>query len=90
MINVFSIFDFYLSVGIKPTVELSFMPSELASNTSDTIMHYQGGTSTPADPTKWADFIYDFTTQLLARYGADEVRSWRFEVWNEREQEMLG
>jgi xylan 1,4-beta-xylosidase len=83
VINVFSVLDFYLSVGIKPTLELSFMPEALAANPSDTMMHYKGITSTPKDPNQWATFIYDFATALLDRYGADEVRSWRFEVWNE-------
>jgi xylan 1,4-beta-xylosidase len=80
MINVYSILDFYLSVGIKPTLELSFMPEELAANASFTIMHYKGITSTPADPVRWSNFIFEFASLLIARYGAAEVRSWRFEV----------
>jgi xylan 1,4-beta-xylosidase len=47
MFNVFSIFDYFMSIGMKPIVELSFMPSELAANPSLTIMHYKGITSPP-------------------------------------------
>ena len=83
VINVFSVLDFYLSVGIKPTLELSFMPEELATNSSNTVMHYKGITSTPKDPNQWAEFVFNFAMALIGRYGADEVRSWRFEVWNE-------
>ena len=83
LINLFSVFDFYLSVGIKPIFELSFMPQALASDPSKTIMHYAGGTSPPKSPAAWATFIADIFTELIARYGADEVRSWKAEVWNE-------
>jgi len=82
--NVFSAFDFYLSVGIKPLVELSFMPNALAYDASKTIMHYKGGTSAPKSFSAWGAFIEDVVRGLVDRYGADEVRSWRFEVWSER------
>ena len=85
LINLFSVFDFYLSVGLKPIFEISFMPRELAFDASFTVMHYQGITATfAADKAQaWADLITEIFVGLEARYGVDEVRSWRIEVWNE-------
>ena len=79
--NLFRGFDYYLSVGIKPIFELSFMPDALASDPTKTIMHYKGGTSPPKDPSKWAAYIAGVVQGCVDRYGLEEVRSWRFEVW---------
>ena len=62
--NIDSIYDFLLSIGMKPFVELSFMPSALASGTS-TIFHYKGNTSPPADYAAWGAFIRTFVEHLL-------------------------
>lgn len=85
LINLFSIFDYYLSVGIRPIFELSFMPEALADNPQKTIMHYKGITSTFSanKAREWGLFIEDIFSGLVARYGIEEVRSWRVEVWNE-------
>ena len=79
--NLFRAFDFYLSVGIRPIFELSFMPEALASDPSKTIMHYKGGTSPPKDPKAWAALVAGVVQGCVDRYGVEEVRSWRFEVW---------
>ncbi len=80
--NIDSIFDFLLSIGMKPFVELGFMPKALTSgNTS--IFLYNGLTSPPDDYGKWQWFIEKFTAHCVERYGLDEVRQWFFEVWNE-------
>ena len=68
---------------IKPIFELSFMPQALASDPSKTIMHYAGGTSPPKSPAAWAAFVAQIFEGLVERYGAETVRSWRVEVWNE-------
>lgn len=81
-INIDKIFDFLLSIGMKPFIELGFMPECLASGTK-TIFHYKGNTTPPKDYDQWAWFIGEFVKHLLERYGRDEVRSWFFEVWNE-------
>jgi len=81
--NLFSVLDFYQSVGIKPILELSFMPEALALNPARTIMHYKGITSTFKSAAAWTAFIAEVLQGLQARYGDDETRSWRFEVWNE-------
>jgi len=82
LINLFRIFDFYLSVGLKPIFEISFMPAVLAFDKTRTVMHYQGITSTfAADKAQaWGQLISDMFTGLESRYGVDEVRSWRIEV----------
>jgi xylan 1,4-beta-xylosidase len=84
LMNVFSVYDFYLEVGLRPIVELSFMPEQLASDPSRTIMHYKGGTSPPRDPAQWAAFITEMFGQLAARYGVEELRTWPVEVCESR------
>ena len=83
MYNLFRAFDFFLSVGIRPILELSFMPDDLAFDPSKTIMHYRGGTSAPKSLDSWGQFISEVAQLLVDRYGVDELRRWRFEVWNE-------
>ena len=76
------LYDFLQSIGMKPFVELSFMPSALASGPK-TIFWWRGNVTKPKDPKKWGDFIRAFVTHLRERYGDAEVRTWYFEVWNE-------
>jgi hypothetical protein len=78
--NLFRVFDFYLSVGIRPIFELSFMPAALALDKTKTIMHYDGITSAPKDFGAWAAFITEVVQGCVDRYGIAEVRSWKFEV----------
>jgi xylan 1,4-beta-xylosidase len=80
--NVDSIFDFLLSIGMKPFVELGFMP-ECLSSKNTTIFHYKGNTSPPSSYEKWAWLVGTLAQHLIERYGRDEVRQWFFEVWNE-------
>jgi len=76
------LFDFLGSIGMKPFVELGFMPEALASG-KDTIFWYRANVTPPKDYAKWEAFIAAFTRHVTERYGAAEVRSWYFEVWNE-------
>jgi xylan 1,4-beta-xylosidase len=76
------LYDFLHSIGMKPFVELSFMPSALASG-SKTIFWWRGNVTPPKDMKKWADFIRAFVLHERERYGDAEVRTWYFEVWNE-------
>lgn len=80
--NIDNIFDFLLSIGMKPFVELSFMP-EVFKSSGTTIFHYKGNTSPPKDYDLWAWFIKEFVKHIISRYGRDEVRTWFFEIWNE-------
>lgn len=81
--NVDSVYDHLLSIGMRPLVELSFMPEALASYPNITIFHYKGGTSPPKSYEKWSRLIKDFVTHLVDRYTLAEVSQWDFEVWNE-------
>ena len=80
--NVDSVFDFLLSINMKPFVEIGFMPEALKSKDT-TIFHYKGNTSRPASYEKWEWLIGLFAEHLTERYGTGEVRQWFFEVWNE-------
>ncbi len=80
--NVDQIFDFLLSIGVKPFVELSFMPEALASG-HQTVFRYRGNITPPKDYKKWATLIRKLVAHWVDRYGIGEVRQWFFEVWNE-------
>ena len=80
--NADKVFDFLLSVGMRPFVELSFMPSALASG-SKTVFSYEANVTPPRDYKQWATLIQTLVTHWVDRYGIAEVRKWFFEVWNE-------
>ena len=80
--NADQICDFLLSIGMKPFVELSFMPSTLSSG-SKTVFHYSANVTPPKDYTEWAKFVGRLIRHWIKRYGIDEVNTWFFEVWNE-------
>lgn len=87
--NADQIVDFLLSIGMKPFVELSFMPSALASG-AKTVFHYRGNVSAPKDYAEWATLIRKLVAHWVERYGLAEVRHWFFEVWNEPNLEYFG
>lgn len=74
--------DFLLSIGMRPFVELGFMPEILASG-RDTVFNFRGNITPPADYDAWATRIRKLVGHWLERYGINEVRQWFFEVWNE-------
>lgn len=76
------LFDYLLSIDIKPFVELGFMPNALASG-KETIFWWKGNVTPPKDYDKWAALIKNLVQHFTERYGADEVKTWYFEVWNE-------
>ena len=77
-----ALFDFLQSIGMKPFVELGFMPNALASG-SRTIFWWRGNVTPPKDYDKWGALVKNLTEHFTERYGADEVKTWYFEVWNE-------
>ncbi len=83
--NADQIFDFLLRIGMKPLVELSFMPLSLSSGDTR-VFHYAANVTPPADYKKWANFIKKIVSHWAERYGIEEVRQWFFEVWNEPNQ----
>ena len=80
--NTDQILDFLLSIGMKPVIELSFMPSTLSSG-STTVFHYSANVTSPRDYNQWGDLIFKLVGHWVARYGIDEVAQWPLEVWNE-------
>jgi len=77
-----ALFDYLLSIGIKPFVELGFMPSAMASGTK-TIFWWRGNVTPPRDYAQWERLVEALTRHWTERYGRQEVASWYFEVWNE-------
>ncbi len=77
-----ALYDYLLSIGVKPFVELGFMPNALASG-HQTIFWWKGNVTPPKDYNKWEEFIRNLTQHFTERYGVDEVKTWYFEVWNE-------
>ncbi len=76
------LFDFLHRIGMKPFVELGFMPSRLASG-NKTIFWWRGNVTPPKDYDKWAALVRHLVAHCTERYGAEEVKAWYFEVWNE-------
>src|ERR1700743_417997 len=77
------IYDGLLANGVKPFVELSFMPYKLAARQDLQSFWYHPNVSPPKDYAKWDDLMTQFTRHLVSRYGIDELATWYFEVWNE-------
>ncbi|MCA1593742.1 MAG: beta-xylosidase [Acidobacteria bacterium] len=80
--NADQIFDFLLSIGMKPFVELSFMPLALSSG-GTTVFKYAANVTPPRDYKEWTALIRKLVSHWVGRYGVREVREWFFEVWNE-------
>lgn len=79
------LFDFFMEIGIKPFVELAFMPSELRSSDAETLSWWKANISPPKDIALWTDLVKALIRHCIHRYGFEEVSTWYFEVWNEPE-----
>jgi xylan 1,4-beta-xylosidase len=77
-----AIYDRILALGMRPFVELGFMPRALASG-DQTIFWWNGNVTPPHDMAKWEALVRELVRHWTDRYGADEVKTWYFEVWNE-------
>jgi xylan 1,4-beta-xylosidase len=86
------IFDTFQATGVKPLVEIGFMPKALSTHPEpyrhdfplgkvNTI--YTGWAYPPNDYKKWSELVFQFVRHLRERYGDAEVRTWLWEVWNE-------
>lgn len=82
-------YDNVLEAGMQPLVELSFMPRKLSQNETSGVFHYQPCIDPPKDHGFWAKYVQNFVRFLIHRYGAQEVRSWYFEVWNEPDLQVV-
>jgi xylan 1,4-beta-xylosidase len=85
------IYDGLLKNGVRPFVEISFMPKKLAFNPD--ALHafwYKQNVSPPKSMERWDDLITHFAQHLVDRYGIDEVATWYFEIWNEPNIDFWG
>lgn len=87
--NTDRIIDYLLSIGVRPFVELSFMPDALASG-SKTAFHYRANVTPPKDYDEWSTLIGKLARHWVKRYGASEVATWFFGVWNEPNLTVFG
>jgi len=85
-------FDEFKKAGVRPMVELGFMPRDLAATVPGVDkyqVHFPGNTvsgasnNPPRDYAMWGELIRKYTEHLVERYGKQEVSGWPFEVWNE-------
>ncbi len=75
------VMDSYLELGLRPFLELGFMPKKLASGTQ-TLFYWQANVTPPKSYEAWEALVQALLVHLLERYG-DEVVTWPIEVWNE-------
>ena len=80
--HIDKVFDYLLSIGMKPFIELNPMPGLMASG-EQTMFWYKMNVTPPKTQEMWYDLIYNFVDHITERYGEKEVRKWFFEVWNE-------
>jgi xylan 1,4-beta-xylosidase len=83
------LYDRVLALGIRPVVELGFMPAAIAADPGQTVFEYRGIISPPRDWTEWHQTVSALAAHLVDRYGIDEVSGWGFEVWNEPNLEVF-
>jgi xylan 1,4-beta-xylosidase len=79
---LFSNYDYYLSLGLRPLVELSFLPTWMASN-DNRVFAVKCAGCPPNNYDDWHRLVNSTVKALVARYGLDELHSWNFEPWNE-------
>ncbi|TWT78891.1 Beta-xylosidase [Planctomycetes bacterium CA13] len=87
------IFDTYIENGVRPYVQLGFMPQAM-STTPDPYKHqwrpgmpydevFTGWAYPPKDFEKWGELVYQWTKHCVERYGREEVERWWWQTWNE-------
>ena len=76
------VMDSYRRLGLKPFLELGFMPEKLASGTQ-TVFYWKGNVTPPKDYDGWCALVQATLRHLMERYGVGEVVTWPVEVWNE-------
>ncbi|HEX8297440.1 MAG TPA: hypothetical protein VF593_14135 [Chthoniobacteraceae bacterium] len=87
------IFDTYLQNGLKPYVQIGFMPKALSSKPEPYEHHwkpgdpynsiYTGWTYPPNDYDKWRELVFQWTKHCVDKYGQAEAESWWWQLWNE-------
>ncbi len=74
--------DEYIKLGIRPFIELGFMPKKLASG-EQAIFYWKGYTTPPKSYERWCDMVVALLKHFVERYGEEDVITWPIEVWNE-------
>ncbi|RYY08383.1 MAG: beta-xylosidase, partial [Cytophagaceae bacterium] len=87
------IFDAYIQRGMKPIAQIGFMPEAMSTHPVPYRHHWQPGDNyndvytgwayPPKDYKKWGELVYQWVRHSVARYGEAEVKTWRWELWNE-------
>ena len=84
------IYDRVLDLGLRPIVEVSFMPRDLAQRSrQDGVRTTARSCRRPRTGSRWERLVGDLAAHLVERYGLDEVRTWGFEIWNEANLEVF-
>ncbi|SDM38492.1 GH39 family glycosyl hydrolase [Nonomuraea jiangxiensis] len=82
--RVDEVYDTVVALGLRPIVELSYMPRDLAADPTKTVFGYGAIVSPPKDFEAWSDLVRALVEHLADRYGIQElIDHWAFEVWNE-------
>ncbi len=76
------VMDAYVENGLKPFLELGFMPEKLASS-DQTLFYWKAHTVPPREMGDWTALVQETLRHLIRRYGREEVESWPCEIWNE-------
>lgn len=76
------LYDRMLAIGIRPFVELTFFPKDIAHD-EGTFAWWRGHGTPPRNFDRWSELIGNFVKHCQSRYGQNEVRKWYFEAWNE-------
>ncbi|MBV8496777.1 MAG: glycosyl hydrolase family 39, partial [Gammaproteobacteria bacterium] len=84
------VYDGLEAAGVRPIVELSFMPRDLARSELRHTFWYHPIVAPPKDYGRWDALMSAFARHLIARYGIAEVSRWYFEVWNEPNLDFWG
>lgn len=86
------IFDTYRDCGLRPYVEIGFMPKALSPEPEPYQHDWKNGAKSklntgwaypPKDYAKWTELVFQWVTHCVSRYGRAEVEQWYWEVWNE-------
>lgn len=83
------VYDRLLQLGVRPVVELSFMPRALARDPNATVFDYRAIVSPPKSWERWGQLVGNLARHLVERFGLDDVATWGFEVWNEPNLEVF-
>lgn len=74
------VLDFLHSIGLKPWIQLSFMPRVLALHPNKYL--FNDNVSQPRSNQAWCNLIQVFFQHIRKRYGIEETRTWRYSLWN--------